>query len=234
MRVYKNRKILQTRKESRNMHIRIQKYENMRIRTWRFRVLVESHNEKAIKKLRFMKKIRREFTKKRIWGVNMRGLSFVLSFSLTPALSGKKENEQLSGGHFVFPARCAVLICPVNPGQVLERSVPAPGAQLARWASDAMSRRGPSAPGVASTTSPEATTGRRIEWQVVRYDLSQRASMCACVHVCVRARAGASAVSYVLYTCACIWICVWTRVCTYSCVDAMYISFLLSVYITRN
>lgn len=126
-------------------------------------------------------------------------------FSLTPAHSGKKENEQLSGGHFVFPARCAVLICPVNPGQVLERSVPAPGGQLARRASDAMSRRGPSAPGVASTTSPEATTGRRVEWQVVRYGLSKRASMCACVYV------------WCVYSGACLCVVCAVYVCVYMC-----------------
>lgn len=52
----------------------------------------------------------------------MKGLSFILS------LSCKKENE-LSGSHFVFPARCAVLIYPVHPGQVFERPVLTLGVQ---------------------------------------------------------------------------------------------------------
>lgn len=53
----------------------------------------------------------------------------------------EKENERVSGGHFVFPARCAVLICPVNSGQAFEAvraDARGPGAQAA---SDGAPRR---------------------------------------------------------------------------------------------
>lgn len=158
------------------------------------------------------------------------------SFSLS--LSSKKENEQLSGGHFVFPARCAVLICPVNPGQVVERSVPAPGAQRAsggRRHSRHVVR--PPAPGVAydDVASGNDRPSRQVTSGEVRL-----ISTGVCVHVvvsmCACARAGARACvarrrRVGVRACACT--CVNARL-SYACMGACVFPFLCPVYVTRS
>lgn len=128
----------------------------------------------------------REIRGERVRSVNSRGISVILSFSLLSLslpFAGKKENEQLSGGHFVFPARCAVLICPVNPGLVLERSVPAAGGQRARgerrrgapWAVRTRSR-------VDDVASGNDRSSRQVTSGEVRLILT---GVCMCVYVYV-------------------------------------------------
>jgi len=76
-------------------------------------------------------------------------------------------------------------------------------------------RHKPSAPGVASTTALQATAAR-AKWQVVRFGSSHWAYMCyICVCICV------------------VYMCVKARLYVRLC-GCVYISLLLSMYITRN
>lgn len=80
----------------------------------------------------------------------------------------EKKNEQFSGGHFVFPARWAVLICLVNSE---------PGTRVIRFSTRGSMREEWVTPKACSHQESHrhrrrAITGRRVKWQVVRHHLS--------------------------------------------------------------